>query len=85
MDLLPKQIAVAPVKTPPGHPVGDNTGAAKRVCQNELVGHTGDRHAIEALFDSKQLFESSRERAIAGATRQQQGPVDIEQQNLGNH
>ena len=81
MDLVRQQLAVAGVEPRPGLEIGRHARTLERSGQDALVGHAGDRDVVEAPSHTEKLLERPGQRAIAGLPRQQEGAVDVEEED----
>ena len=81
-DLLAEQIAIAGMEPAARPGFGHHAGALEGVMEDQRVRAAGDRDAVEAAGDAEQLLERPVQGAFPGPARQQQGPVDVEQDEL---
>ena len=80
MEDLPLEIlAVAREEADAHLGVGSDPGTLEGIAQDEKIRPPGHRNAGESVCDAEQLLESTVESPLAGAAREKQRPVDVEE------
>ena len=78
-DLPLEMLAVAREEADAHLGVGSDPGTLEGIAQDEKIRPPGHRNAGESVCDAEQLLESTVESPLAGAAREKQRPVDVEE------